>query len=161
MKLIIMADSHDNSDSITLIKNKFPDAYYFVHCGDSKVPPSQLNGFIAVSGNVDSPGLLPEEKELIIDNCRIWITHGHKYIKGDSPDYKALAREAKSRGYDCVLFGHTHTYYDNTIDGVRLLNPGSVWKTRDPNEVCSLMILTIDNGKMIAERINYITLLFS
>ncbi len=161
MKLIVMSDSHDNYDSISIVKDKSADADYLIHCGDSKLPPSKLQGFIAVLGNVDTPGSLPEEQTLDIEGFHIWIVHGHKFIKGDSPDYKSLAREAKSRGYNCVLFGHTHTYYDNTIDGVRLLNPGSVWKTRNPNDICSLMIVNIRDGKILAERMNYITLRFS
>lgn len=158
MKLVVMSDSHENSDSISVVKNKCIDADYLIHCGDSKLPPSRLEGFITVLGNVDVPGSFPEEQTLDIDIFHIWIVHGHKYIEGATPDYKSLAREAKSRGYNCVLFGHTHTYYDNTIEGVRLLNPGSVWKTRNPNDICSVMVVNIRNGRIIAERMNYITL---
>ena len=160
MKLIVMSDSHENSDSVLIVKQKCADADYFIHCGDSKLPSSKLEGFIAVQGNVDAPGSFPEEQTLDIDGFHIWIVHGHKYIKGAAPDYKALALAAKARGYNCVLFGHTHIYYDNTIEGVRLLNPGSVWKQRDPNDICSLMVVNICDGEIIAERMNYITLRF-
>ena len=158
-KILLMSDSHEASDMIQKAKSKYPDMDLYIHCGDCKLPASRMEGFITVAGNLDDVSQFPSEEKLTIGNFNIWITHGHKYIKGDSPDYKALAREAKNRNCNVVFFGHTHTYYDNTIDGIRLLNPGSVWKTRDPSEVCSLMLVNISD-KISVQRINSVTLLF-
>ena len=34
--------------------------------------------------------------------------------------------EAKKKGADIVLFGHTHLQYTDYIDGLYVMNPGSV-----------------------------------
>lgn len=160
-RILLMSDSHHVKEAMSKAIAKYPDMDFYVHCGDCMVPPEKMEGFIIVAGNLDDPSKYPSEAQLEIGNFRIWIIHGHHLIKGDSPDYKAIAREAKQRGYNTVFFGHTHTYYDNTIDGVRLLNPGSVWKTRDSSEICSLMLIEIEGKKLSVERVNYVTLLFS
>jgi putative phosphoesterase len=159
-KILLMSDSHYADDAMEKAVKKYPNMDYYVHCGDSMVSPKKMEGFITVAGNLDFPCPYPNEAQLKIGNYRIWIIHGHHFINGSYPDYKTLAREAKQRDCNVVFFGHTHTYYDNTIDGIRLLNPGSVWKTRDPNEICSLMLVEIDKNKLTAKRINYVTLLY-
>ena len=32
---------------------------------------------------------------------------------------------------DIVCYGHTHIAADETVDGIRLINPGSLWRSRD------------------------------
>lgn len=51
---------------------------------------------------------------------RFLIVHGHRFH-----DKLDLVYRAKEVGADCVCFGHTHSYSDETYDGVRLINDGS------------------------------------
>ena len=151
MKLVLISDSHDNPDAIELVRNAYPDADYLIHCGDSEVGRRWLEGYIAVMGNMDWYGDLPFEEELVIDGLRILIKHGHDITSGSFPDYRELARYAKKNGYDVICFGHTHVYCDQVIDGICLLNPGSVWRNRDGSPAC-YMVAEIENGEIRAER---------
>lgn len=148
MKIVVISDSHWNSEAIGLIRKK-ETADVYVHCGDYELPEEALEGWIAVAGNMDDARKMPMEQELRAEGLSILIKHGHDVISGRDPDYRALAGYAS--GYDAVLFGHTHVYYDNTVLGVRLLNPGSVFRNRDGSPA-GYMVLNIENRTIHAEK---------
>ena len=70
----------------------------------------------AVGGNCDN-SLYPEELVVDVEKVRFLIVHGHRFH-----DKLDLVYRAKEVGADCVCFGHTHSYSDETYDGVRLIN---------------------------------------
>ena len=66
----------------------------------------------AVGGNCDN-SLYPEELVVDVEKVRFLIVHGHRFH-----DKLDLVYRAKEVGADCVCFGHTHSYSDETYDGV-------------------------------------------
>ena len=52
---------------------------------------------------------------------RIIATHGH---------LASVVEDAHEAGPDYLLHGHTHVVRDETIDGVRVLNPGAVHRAK-------------------------------
>ena len=50
------------------------------------------------------------------------------------------------------MFGHSHKYFEQTIDGRLWLNPGSCGKRRFDQEI-SFALLYIDGGAWRVERI--------
>ena len=48
---------------------------------------------------------------------------------------------------DIVIFGHSHKYLEQVIDGKLWLNPGSCGKRRFGQEI-SFAVLTIEGGKL-------------
>ena len=159
MKIVLMSDTHTDRQSVFRIRDSYPDADYVVHCGDILMPPEILEGITAVAGNCDLPGYLPFEQTIEAGSFRILVKHGHDLFRGYAPDYRNVARYAKQHGYNAVFFGHSHMYYDDTIDGIRLLNPGSVSRSRD-FEPGSYMIVTIEGDTLKAERKNAVELMF-
>lgn len=161
-RILLMSDSHYEKDAMLYAKQKYPDMDFYIHCGDSLLPldSPRMKGYIAVCGNLDSSSLYPMETSLEVGSYRIWIIHGHQFLSGSKPDFHILAKEAKKRGYNAVFFGHTHTYSDMVIDGVRLLNPGSVWKAREESEPCSFLTAEIDGDILRVKKINYVTLFY-
>ena len=59
-----------------------------------------------------------------MDYVKIFFCHGHRY--GVKTDLNALAQEAKRRDCQIALYGHTHIAQITVIDGVTLINPGSM-----------------------------------
>ena len=55
-------------------------------------------------------------------------------------------------GIDAVIFGHSHKYFEQMIDGRLWLNPGSCGKRRFDQEI-TLAILTVDGSALSVERI--------
>lgn len=73
---------------------------------------------------------LPFQRELEISGQRSLLVHGsprseRDVIKADTPD-DAIREMIASVQADLILFGHTHEALDRVVDGVRLVNPGSV-----------------------------------
>ena len=87
------------------------------------------------------------EREIDIAGHKAFITHGHYY--GVSMGPEGLVDEAKSRGCDIAMYGHTHRPFLDVIDGVTVLNPGSLSYPRQEGRRPSYMIIHVDaDGKM-------------
>ena len=55
-------------------------------------------------------------------------------------------------GIDAVIFGHSHKYFEEIIDGRLWLNPGSCGKRRFDQEI-TLAILTVDGSTLSVQKI--------
>jgi hypothetical protein len=62
-----------------------------------------------------------------------------------SLDLRTIEDEARSRGMDIVMFGHTHKPVIQTIDGVTLINPGSLSYPRQQDRKCSYIMMEVDD----------------
>ena len=86
--------------------------------------------FHLVPGNCDGfrfYGIAPDELCYPIDNVMIFMTHGHRY--GVKSDPSRVIYEARSRGAQAVLYGHTHVPVCRQEDGMWIVNPGSAKDT--------------------------------
>lgn len=152
IEIVLVSDNHGLEDVIDELHNKYPITDYFIHCGDSEMPKYRLEGFAAVMGNNDYYGEYPMHLILEIGSHRIYVCHGHRdMIYGH---FEMLAAHAKEHGCDIACFGHTHIPFDQVIDGVHLLNPGSIWRNRDGSEP-SYMIIHLNGDKVFADLIRY------
>ncbi len=127
-KLIIVSDSHGNTTALQRIIDREAPFDYLVHCGDGiadlahvRVPAGTR--VLGVAGNIDRARLIDREarEELLLGNHRVLVTHGD--AEQVHHDYLGIIDEAKSGGYDLVLFGHTHKQYLRK-GGPVLFNPG-------------------------------------
>lgn len=125
MKIIIMSDSHLKNETVLSIIHHYPDADYFIHCGDvgKDIHQSSIPNFYIVKGNNDYSDF-PKELLLTIDNKRYFITHGDRYQVDLGID--ALIKKAKEENANVVLYGHTHHPEAKKIDNILVINPGSV-----------------------------------
>jgi len=79
--------------------------------------------FIAVAGNMD---WLPLDEYEVIDlgYLRLGVVHGDQvYPRGDKVK---LAKIARRLGVEVLVYGHTHRASLDVVEGVVLINPGSV-----------------------------------
>ena len=81
-----------------------------------------------VKGNNDY--YFQEAESAVFDfiNYRFLITHGHRYNLYNG--YHSLVSAARANGANAVLSGHTHIPHHIMIDGIHLINPGSVSRPR-------------------------------
>lgn len=130
MRIIVVSDTHGRSRNLDKVYMKQHSADVFIHLGDgiddisSLKDPNIVNRFVAVKGNVDFSINEPFEKLLVLEEKRIFLTHGHKY--NVKKGYEAFIEAARSKAADIALFGHTHLAYCDFIDGMYILNPGSL-----------------------------------
>ncbi len=145
IRFVLCSDNHRLEKPLKDLLQIYREYDYFLHCGDSEFPKYMMQNFVSVCGNNDYFDEYPLNKILTIGNHRIYLTHGHlDFYLGK---YEMLAVKAKKNGCDMVCFGHTHVPYDNTIDGVRLLNPGSIWLNRDGSKP-SYMLVELDGDEI-------------
>ena len=127
--VIVVSDTHGNVSALEKLRPLIAENDYFIHLGDGVADTRELRKDFPektyfCAGNCDFFAPYPTEGILDIEGCRIFYCHGHKY--GVKSGLARLAAEAKSRGCDVALYGHTHTAAVTEIDGVTLLNPGAL-----------------------------------
>ena len=164
MKLLVFSDSHQNTAHM---KKAIEDHLRvgnidcIFHLGDGHRDLEMLTHNIPVcyvDGNYEeyAAGYIASKslkREVTIDlyGFRFFLTHGHIYGVKNSLD--AAVREAKNKGADVLIYGHTHEKYYRYIPpesdcdkGFYIFNPGSISRPRD--KTFSYGIITIE-GKNI------------
>lgn len=128
MKVLIVSDTHrKNENYFRVLESVKPNLV--IHCGDAEGAEHVLSAATdcpvqIVLGNNDFFSCLPRELELEIGLFRVWVTHGHNYYV--SMGSEAIRREARARGFDIVMYGHTHRPVVDRQEGLIAVNPGSL-----------------------------------
>jgi uncharacterized protein len=146
MKIGIISDTHSKVKKASravdmLIKN---GAEYIIHAGDiGKYDTLQLlkdsgQKYVAVYGNNDahlieyhnSFNLVQEPHYFELEDLKIKLMHLPFYMSPDS---------------EVVIFGHTHEFSCEFINGTLFLNPGESCARNKPVSECALLEVTKDN----------------
>jgi putative phosphoesterase len=103
---------------------------------------------------------LPFKSEVEIEGKKILLVHGsprrnNEYLYEGRPE-STLIRMIQPLDIDVMLMGHTHKPYHRVVNGVHLVNDGSVGKPKDGDPRASYVVLNIDE-KVHAEfqKVNY------
>lgn len=159
MKILIVSDTHRHNENYLKVVEKVSPVDMVVHCGDIEgseylVAESAGCPVQMVMGNNDFFSDLPREKEFQIGKYKVWLTHGHNYYVSMSNEY--IKNEARARGVDIVMYGHTHRPQIDYDDGVIALNPGSLTYPRQEGRRASYMIMELDRAGEAHFTINYL-----
>lgn len=159
MRVLIVSDTHRNNENFFRIIEKIKDIDLVIHCGDvegSEYAISEGAGCesLIVMGNNDFFSDLPREIETQIGGYRVLITHGHTYCV--SMGSERIKEEALLRGFDIVIFGHTHKPLVDIDEDVIALNPGSLSYPRQDGRKPSYMIMEIDRNGEAHFTVNYL-----
>lgn len=151
LEIIVVSDSHGLIKPLLKVRQVYPHADAYLHCGDSELHPKQLDGFKSVLGNNDDPYF---ERELAVNvkGTMIYLTHSHLF--GYHNRLEEMANRAKSLGCSIVLFGHSHVFTHSKVNGIDLINPGSLRYNRDGTPVCFARVLIRDEQVVMVERID-------
>lgn len=133
MKIVVISDTHGNSDIFYDIISRNQTADLFIHLGDGEREFEDmrnafpLSAFLMVRGNNDW-GSAPLVNTINLEGHRIYMTHGHRFGGMSITSYAASA--AKTNECEIALFGHTHIPFYEIISGVHVFNPGSPSRPR-------------------------------
>ena len=134
MKIVVLSDTHRAvHPALDAVLEQRPDAV--IHLGDCVCDADDIAAafpqlpLYSVAGNNDFGTSAPLCRVIELSGARLYLTHGHMENVGQDLQrlyYKALEN-------DCIgaLFGHTHRGVFTEIDGVYLMNPGSLSRPRD------------------------------
>lgn len=147
-KLLLISDSHRDKQTLSKIIKNEPnfDRVIFLGDGIEDVEDAFLTSskpITSVAGNCDTDCCISSERVVKVENINIFITHGHFYdVK---LTFKNVAQAAKSKECSVAFIGHTHIPTNDLVEGIRIINPGSV------SYLGNYAIITIDNDKLDVE----------
>ncbi len=128
MRILVMSDTHGDSESLRRAILAQPKAEAVIHLGDGEEEMERARRnfpektFLPVRGNCDWGSTLPVTGEFEAQGVKIFYTHGHLYgVKSGDYHILAAAREHKAQ---VLLFGHTHLPREDYEDGLYIMNPG-------------------------------------
>ena len=135
MRIIVMSDSHGLTSAVcSIIERNIGYADMFIHLGDGERDIETARSLYPdvdiryVGGNTDM-GMHKAFDIIDAAGSRIFCSHGHRYgVNGGTETIRSVARD---HGCNIVLFGHTHMRFDERIDGMYIMNPGSCSCPRD------------------------------
>ncbi len=147
MRILIVSDTHRQNKNYLKALGKVEPVDMVIHCGDVEgseyvISESARCPVEMVAGNNDYFSELPREKEFEIGKYRVWLTHGHNYYVAMGNE--TLKEEARARGVDIVMFGHTHKPVVDTSGGLTVINPGSLTYPRQSNRRPSYILMELD-----------------
>lgn len=137
MKIIVVSDTHKNFMALNAVVKKNTDADMLIHLGDGEHEFSDIERaypqfpMIYVGGNCDFGS---HELTHIAHACgyKIFCCHGHTL--GVHDGLNLLVSTAKQNDCKIALYGHTHLYRTEIVDGVFVMNPGSLDSPRNHNK---------------------------
>lgn len=159
MRVLIVSDTHGRHAGLEKALEKAGKIDYLVHLGDTEGGEFFIEAIChcpayIVAGNNDFFSELPKEMEIRFGSKKAFMTHGHYYYVSLGPE--RLIDEGKARGADIVMFGHTHKPYLEEIDGMTILNPGSLSYPRQQGRRGSFIIMEMDPEGHTQFSIDYI-----
>lgn len=137
MRILVVSDTHGNFKTLDFCVKQNLDADIIIHLGDGEYEINKIismypqKAIISVRGNCDYG-----QHELThiakIGNCKIFCCHGHTLAVSKGP--ALLTAVAKQNECNIALYGHTHIYKTEIINGVYVMNPGSPESPRSGNK---------------------------
>ena len=159
MKVLIVSDTHGKENTLDEVLLRETPFDVLIHCGDVEGQEDYLEAALdcpayIVAGNNDFFSDLPREEELWLGDYRVMLTHGHYY--GVSMGTSRLEEEARARGFDIAMYGHTHRPELKIEDDLTVLNPGSISYPRQWGHEPSFILMEIDRDGQAHYTINYL-----
>lgn len=127
--VVVLSDTHGNLSFKPEFERVLCESDFIIHLGDlsqdgAKIKSRYNQNTFLINGNCDMVKLGEDEQVVQIEGVNIFLTHGHRYSVKQT--LFPLAQRAKSLECKIALYGHTHNAAADEIDGVCLLNGGTL-----------------------------------
>ncbi len=159
MRVLIVSDTHRKNESFMEVVAKESPLDLVIHCGDVEGAEYTIANAagcesIIVMGNNDFFADLPREVETQIGNYKVMITHGHAYRVNAGNEM--LKDEARARGMDIVMYGHTHRPVIDIEEGLVTINPGSLSYPRQDGRKPTYVMMELDASGKASFSLRYV-----
>lgn len=123
MKILIVSDTHGRESNFQKVLDKIGTVDQVIHLGDVEGSEDYIRTMTdapvaIVAGNNDYFSDLPHELTIQLGNYRALLTHGHYYFV--SMGHDRIREEARIKGVDIVMYGHTHRPCLEQKDGITI-----------------------------------------
>lgn len=156
-RVALISDTHIPSRASSIpdgVRERIESADLTIHAGDfdsveayETVEELADGNLAAVRGNTDPGSVdLPTVETAAAGGVTFVVTHGTGSVHGYE---QRVARTVKQQGSENAVgvSGHTHELLDTTVDGVRLLNPGSATGA-SPASKATMYVATAEDGEL-------------
>ena len=156
MKVLVVSDTHGVVKPFINELEKHKDAELIIHLGDHVSDAKEIQRHTdipmrMVRGNTDYySDNTPWIELLNLEGHKVLITHGHNEKVSYGP--ATIFYKAKECDANLAFHGHTHVFFDEVIEGIRIVNPGSAGFDRG-GEYESYVVMNIDKDNIEIERI--------
>lgn len=160
MKVLIVSDTHGREQNLAEALEQTGPIDQLIHLGDVEGGAEHIRELAGdapaaiIAGNNDFFCDLPNERIFTLGGHRIFMTHGHGYFVHSGTLY--LKREARKKGADIVMFGHTHKPYTEEDNELLVLNPGSLSLPRQEGHRPTYIVMEIADDGQISYELCYL-----
>ena len=159
MKILIVSDTHGRHSAFDKALKEAGKIDALVHLGDTEGGEDYIEAVCGcpayvLAGNNDFFSDNLREMEVVFGTKKAFMTHGHYYYVSLGPD--RIIEEGKMRNADIVMFGHTHKPFLEMIDGMIVLNPGSLSYPRQEGRKGSYIMMEIEPDCDVKCEIKYL-----
>lgn len=149
MRLLVISDTHGNIRRLGAVLARHTDIKTVIFLGDglddlNHVPEMKDRELFAVSGNCDYDSAAAPSS-ILHEFCsrKVFMCHGHGYhVKWGT---QSLIAAANAREADIVLYGHTHEPECTYVNGLYVINPGSLGLPHGPKPSYATIEVTEKN----------------
>lgn len=161
MKIFVISDTHGKTQRAKEVYARLKGIDLIVHLGDFQKDAKELGkelgtDVISVKGNTDGSSSSKDYKILETSYGKVLLVHGHREEVKFS--LQNLLYRTQELGCKAAFFGHTHEPFYGEIDGVYLVNPGSLSFPKEESKA-SYAIVTINKDEFNAAIVYYNTIM--
>ncbi|MGX7091574.1 YfcE family phosphodiesterase [Hutsoniella sourekii] len=156
MKFLVMSDNHGRWPLVwDLVSNLRPQVDYIFHTGDSEFASDDpiwelVDG--SVTGNMDFDPGYPATQVIETPVGKVFLAHGHRH--GVNSGHDEILRAAKEADCCFAFHGHSHVLKAEYVDGVYIVNPGSLNHSRGPVPYTTYAIVSVDDQEVSVDFYN-------
>lgn len=140
MRILLVSDSHGNSEALDKLLKLYPSMDLFLHAGDLEADEQSIRPFDCVKGNCDHFSNLPERRIIHTPIGNLLMMHLPYPPKDIIKEYDIKV----------FIYGHTHRRKFELVNGIYYINPGSISFARDGHDL-SYAIVEISEEKVSVE----------
>ncbi len=150
-RVLIVSDSHGRMDYLEKVMERVKPGL-LLHLGDVEGDEDLIEAeagceVVFVRGNCDYSSDMPSSEVVEIGRHKAFMAHGHTY--GVGFDLGELVYAAREAGCDMAFYGHTHVPRHEEVDGVTVINPGSISLPRQDGRIPTFAVADVDkNGDL-------------
>lgn len=149
MRFFVISDTHGKLDKVYEIYKTLTSVDSIIHLGDYAKDAEELQkelgiDVISVKGNMDGAYGDTDFKILTTEYGKLFLAHGH--MENVKMKYQNIFYKAEEEGCVAALFGHTHRPVFEELNGIYLINPGSLTLPSDGTQGSYALVETSPNG---------------
>ena len=130
MRILLVSDTHGNQNALLKAHEAAGRCDAVIHLGDGEQDALLLEAvddqiqLFQVAGNCDLGSTTPRELLCEFGKVRLLLCHGDRY--GVKTGLSRLIERGHAAEVDVILYGHTHLAQSVQLEGLLLINPGTL-----------------------------------